>query len=111
MENMKILRSLRGGVNREVNCLTANLSRTISASQKQISDIDFLEREIGLESLPFALREIAEARRLYPHLSLIDLGKVFKPPLSKSAVYHRLRRIANLAQKIKNKRKEGVKCL
>jgi|Deesub1362A_J573_1020465.scaffolds.fasta_scaffold00847_6 hypothetical protein len=111
MENMKILRSLRGGVNREVNCLTANLSRTISASQKQIGDINFLEKEVGLESLPFALREIAEARKLYPHLSLVDLGKVFEPPLSKSAVYHRLRRIANLAQKIKSKRKEGVKCL
>jgi hypothetical protein len=111
MENMKILRSLRSGVNREVNCLTANLSRTALASQKQISDINFVEREVGLDNLPYALREIAEARKSYPHLSLVDLGKVFQPPLSKSAVYHRLRRIRSLAHKIKNIKKEGVGCL
>ncbi len=93
MENEAILRELRGNVNRLVNCDTANLNKTVEASREQLEVINRIEGGIGLGSLPAALRQIAEARLDHPLATVAELGEVMDPPLSKSATYHRLRRL------------------
>lgn len=101
-ENVRILREMRSSVNRLVNAETANLNKTIHAAMEQVEDILFLERTQGLEPLPPALRELARLRLEYPDLSLRELGEQMNPPLSKSAVNHRMRRLQSLARRLRN---------
>ncbi len=98
LENIRILREMRGSVNRSVNCETANLGRTVSASVEQIRDIEKIREEIGLDSLPPSLQEMAEVRLEYPDLSLRELGLKLDPPVGKSGVNHRLRRLKAIAE-------------
>lgn len=100
-ENFRILKGFRNKVNRLVNCETANLTKTVFASQEQISNIKFIERTLGLENLSPSLRQIALLRLSFPEATLKELGAMAIPPLSKSSVNHRLRRISALARKIK----------
>jgi DNA-binding protein WhiA len=93
MENEFIRKDLRNQVNRAVNCDTANLGRTVHAAQEQIAAIAQLSEDIGLQRLPTSLRDIAEARLEHPLVSVEELGALMDPPLTKSAAYHRLRRI------------------
>ncbi len=93
MENEAILRELRNNVNRLVNCDTANLNKTVDASREQIEVINRIQSGAGLEALPAALQQIAEARLDHPLASVTELGEGMDPPLSKSAAYHRLRRL------------------
>ena len=99
MENQRILKELRNSVNRRVNCETANIGKTVSASRKQISDILFLEEKGVLKTLPESLRKMAELRVQYPDVPLRELGDLAVPPIGKSGVNHRLRRLTDLAQK------------
>ena len=96
-EDVRILKSMRNDVNRLVNAETANLQKTADAALSQIEAIETLSETTGLENLPAALRELAELRLEYPEVSLRELGELADPPLSKSAVYHRVRRIEELA--------------
>lgn len=102
-ENVRIMKSMRNNVNRLVNCETANLSKTVNAAVRQIESIKLIEREIGLQRLPKNLREIAELRVKYPDVSLKELGEFLTPPIGKSGVNHRLRRIEKIASEINGK--------
>ncbi len=100
-EDVRIMRDMRNSVNRIVNCETANLNKTISASIRQIENIKLLERELGLDQLPDKLREVAVIRLQYPDLNLHEVGELLQGQVSKSGVNHRLRKIDELAEKIR----------
>ncbi|MBY0009610.1 DNA-binding protein WhiA [Paenibacillus typhae] len=100
-EDVRIMRDMRNSVNRIVNCETANLNKTISAAVRQIENIKLLQREVGLESLPDKLREVAEIRLAHPDINLKEVGEMLKGNVSKSGVNHRLRKIDELAEKVR----------
>lgn len=99
-EDVRVVKSMRNEVNRLVNAETANLVKTADASLAQLESIEVLSQTIGLDNLPPALRELARLRLENPDVSLRELGQLATPPLSKSAVYHRVRRIEELAQRV-----------
>lgn len=96
-EDVRIMKSMRNDVNRLVNAETANLQKTAEAALSQIEAIRLLDEVRGIENLPPALQELARLRLEHPDVSLRELGELADPPLSKSAVYHRVRRIEELA--------------
>ena len=106
LENVRILKEMRNSVNRKVNCETANLSKTVSAAIRQVEDIEWIRRTIGLDSLPENLRDIAELRLEYPDAALAELGELLEPPVGKSGVNHRLRRIREIAESLRNSKEE-----
>ncbi|MHB9004390.1 MAG: DNA-binding protein WhiA [Coriobacteriia bacterium] len=99
-EDVRVIKSMRNDVNRLVNAETANLERSAEASMGQIEAILLLQSATGLDNLPPALQELARLRLENPETSLRELGELADPPLSKSAVYHRVRRIEELAAEI-----------
>ncbi|RXZ78719.1 DNA-binding protein WhiA [Paenibacillaceae bacterium] len=101
-EDVRIMRDMRNSVNRIVNCETANLNKTIGAAVRQIDNIKLIDKEIGLVNLPDKLREVAEIRIKHPDLNLTEVGDMLKSKVSKSGVNHRLRKIDELAEKIRN---------
>ncbi len=103
LENVRILKEMRNSVNRQVNCETANISKTVNAAVKQIADIELIRDTDGLDSLPMPLREMALVRLEYPEAPLKDLGKYMDPPVGKSGINHRLRKIAALADAIRER--------
>ena len=98
-ENLRIVKDVRNQVNRRVNCEAANIMKTVTAATRQREDIFYIKEHGGLEQLPRTLREIAGARLEYPDLSLKELGELFDPPIGKSGVNHRLRKINEIANK------------
>ena len=102
LENVRILKEMRNSVNRKVNCETANISKTVTAAVKQLEDITFIKETSGLESLPEALKEIALLRLEYPEAPLKELGTYLDPPVGKSGVNHRLRKISQIAEEMRN---------
>jgi DNA-binding protein WhiA len=96
------MRDMRNSVNRIVNCETANLNKTIGAAVRQIENIKLLQKELGLDQLPDKLREVAEIRLMHPDMNLTEVGELLKGKVSKSGVNHRLRKIDELAEKIRN---------
>lgn len=108
LENIRILKGMRETVNRQVNCETANISKTTSAAARQVSDIRLIQRKMGLDSLPDSLREIAEARLSEPEASLKELGDLLDPPVGKSGVNHRLRKLRELADRLRDHEEDGV---
>ena len=103
-ENTRIVREMRGSVNRRVNCETSNLRKTVGAAVKQIGDIRYLEECGVLKTLPPAVREMAELRVRYPEASLTELGAMMQPSLGRSGVNHRLRAIKDAALAERNRR-------
>jgi len=101
-EDVRIMRDMRNSVNRIVNCETANLNKTIGAAVRQIDNIKLLQKEVGLENLPEKLREVAEIRLKYPEINLKELGDMLGGRVSKSGVNHRLRKLDELAEKIRS---------
>lgn len=101
-EDVRIMRDMRNSVNRIVNCETANLNKTIGAAVRQIENIKLLDQEIGLDNLPEKLREVAVIRLQYPDLNLKEVGEMLKGGVSKSGVNHRLRKIDEMAEKLRN---------
>ena len=101
LENIRIVKDLRNNVNRIVNCETANLNKVVSASVKQREAIEYIKKRAGLGYLSEQLQEIAEARIAYPELSLVELGKMLNPPVGKSGVNHRLKKICDIAEHLK----------
>ncbi len=94
----KVIKEVRNDINRRVNFETANLMKTASASAEQIEAIERIERERGLEWLPDHLASLARLRRDNPELSLAQLGQLTNPPLSRSGVNHRLKKIVELSK-------------
>ncbi|WP_017726320.1 DNA-binding protein WhiA [Halalkalibacterium ligniniphilum] len=102
-EDVRIMKDMRNSVNRLVNCETANLNKTVGAALRQVENIRFIDREIGLESLPTKLREIAELRLKHQDVTLKELGEMVQSgAVSKSGVNHRLRKLDELAEKIRS---------
>ena len=100
-EDIRIVRDMRNSVNRIVNCETANMNKVADAARKQIENIDYIERTVGLSKLPDKLQAVAQARKAHPEVSLKELGElVAGGPISKSGVNHRLRKINEFAQKL-----------
>lgn len=93
----KMEKDLRNGVNRRVNCETANLTKVVDAAQEQISAIRALEEQGVLENLPEKLRRSAELRMENPEATLQELADMLQPPVSKSAMNHRMRKLVQLA--------------
>lgn len=100
-EEIRIVREMRNAVNRAVNCETANVNKTVSASMRQIEHIAFLIEELGIEQLPLKLREVALIRLNHPDLNLQEIGDMMKEPISKSGVNHRLRKLEAWAQSLR----------
>lgn len=100
-ENMRILKEMRNSVNRKVNCETANINKTVSAAQKQIDEINAIMETADYKGLPDSLKEIAELRIEYPEASLTELGELCNPKVGKSGVNHRLRKLSEMATRIK----------
>ena len=101
LENLRILKEMRNSVNRRVNCETANIAKTVNAAARQVEDIEYLGEHYGFQNLPEPLREMAEIRLEYPDMPLKELGEHFDPPLGKSGVNHRLRKLSELTEKIR----------
>ncbi|MCI8835664.1 MAG: DNA-binding protein WhiA [Ruminococcus sp.] len=101
LENVRIFKEMRNTVNRKVNCETANINKTVSAAVKQMEDITYIRDTIGFEKLPEGLRETALARLSHPEATLKELGELLSPPIGKSGVNHRLRKLGELAEKVK----------
>jgi DNA-binding protein WhiA len=109
LENLRILKELRNTVNRRVNCETANINKTLDSSRKQQEDILLLKEKYGLENLPKGLQQIAQIRLEEPEASLKELGEMLEPPIGKSGVNHRLRKLSELADKLKSGKEEEKK--
>lgn len=99
-EDVRAMKDFRNGINRLVNCETANLSKTVEASMRQIYAIEKIDNTIGISSLPENLREIAYLRLSNEELSLAELGKLMIPEVSKAVVNQRLRRIEKISEKL-----------
>lgn len=106
MENIRILKEIRNSLNRQVNCETANINKTVSAAVKQMEDIRYIQETIGLEELPEGLREIARLRLEYTDATLKELGDMLSTPLGKSGVNHRLRKLSERAEELRGHREE-----
>lgn len=104
LENIRIMKEMRNNVNRLVNCETANLSKTVNAAVRQVESIKLIQSKIGLKRLPQNLREIAELRLEYPDESLKELGEMLTPPVGKSGVNHRLRKIEKIAEELRSEK-------
>ena len=102
LENLRILKEMRNSINRRVNCEAANIHKTVSAASRQINDIEYLRDHYGFSRLPAQLREMAEVRLENPDSSLKDLGQLLDPPVGKSGVNHRLRKISELAESVRS---------
>lgn len=101
LENVRILKEMRNSVNRQVNCETANISKTVNAAVKQLEDIEYIKQTAGIDSLPENLKEMALLRLEHPDATLGELGTYLDPPVGKSGVNHRLRKISAVADSLR----------
>lgn len=99
--NVKIYKDVRNKANRIANCDSANIERTLQASDKHIADIEYISKTIGLENLPADLINIAEVRMEYPEMSLRELGEALDKPVGRSGANHRLKKISEIADKLR----------
>lgn len=99
-ENARIYKDMRNQVNRLVNCDTANVGKTVLAGVRQEESIRLVVERLGLDNLPPPLRQVARLRLQNPEISLRELGEMAHPPLSKSCINHRLRKLERIAENI-----------
>ena len=102
LENLRIVKEMRNSINRRVNCEVANITKTVNAAAKQIEDITFIKDHYGFNKLQESLRQMAEVRLEHPDATLLELGTYLDPPVGKSGVNHRLRKLSELADKIRS---------
>ena len=101
LENVRIVKEMRNSVNRKVNCETANLNKTVSAAVRQAEDIRYIQEKIGLDKLPMDLEETARLRLEHTEASLKELGDMLSPKVGKSGVNHRLRKLSQIADDLR----------
>lgn len=102
-EDVRIVRDMRNSVNRLVNCETANLNKTITAAFRQVESIKLIDETIGIDQLPERLQNVAVARLKHQEASLNELSKLVEgEEISKSGVNHRLKKLDEIAEKIRN---------
>lgn len=106
LENLRIVKEMRNSINRRVNCETANITKTVNASSKQIADIMLIQDTVGLKGLPTGLRMTAEIRLEYPDATLKELGQYLNPPVGKSGINHRLRKLSEIAEGLRGYKEE-----
>ena len=106
LENVRILKEMRNAVNRKVNCETANINKTVSAAVKQVEDIRYIQQTIGLDKLSDGLKEMAILRLEHPDATLKELGEISDPPVGKSGVNHRLRKIGEIAEGVRKNKED-----
>lgn len=98
LENIRALRDLKNNLNRVINCETANMDKTIDASFKQIQAIKKIDEIVGIENIPENLQSVANLRLKYPSYSLKQIGESMKPPIGKSGISHRFKKIMDMAE-------------
>lgn len=101
-ENVRVKKEVSNRVNRQLNCDNSNINRAVTAAEAQIRDIRFIDSELGLDKLPKGLREMAFARANNPEMPLMELGEQMDPPLGKSGVSARLRKLSQIADKLRS---------
>ncbi len=101
LENLRIVKEMRNSINRRVNCEVANITKTVNAATKQIEDITYIKDHYGFDNLQTNLREMAEVRLENPEATLVELGRMLDPVVGKSGVNHRLRKLSDLADKLR----------
>lgn len=106
LENVRILKEMRNSINRQVNCETANINKTVMAATKQIDDIIYIKNTIGLSEVSEGLEEVATLRVEYPEASLKELGALLSPPIGKSGVNHRLRKLSIIADQLREQKED-----
>lgn len=100
-ESIRVMKEMRGSVNRQVNCETANLNKMIVSAVRQTEDICYIRDHGGFGTLPDPLREMAEVRLANPDVPLAELGKLLDPVIGKSGVNHRLRKLGSIAARMR----------
>lgn len=101
LENTRIMKEMRNSINRRVNCEAANITKTVNAATKQVEDILYIQKRLGFERLPDNLKQMAQLRLDYPDATLKELAELSDPPVGKSGVNHRLRKLSELAERLK----------
>lgn len=101
-EKILTSREIKGDINRSLNFLTANAKRTGESNAKQIECINLIKDKLGLDNLPEELKQIAQLRLENEELSLSEIGELFNPPLTKSMVYNRIKKLMNIAEELRN---------
>lgn len=100
MQDIKMRKEIKNHANRINNCDQANIDKAITAASKHIANIQKIDENMGIDSLPEKLRVVAYARMENPYVSLVELGEMMEPPLSKSGVNKRLSKIADIANEL-----------
>lgn len=100
LQNLLIEKDCRNNANRQSNCITANIGKSINAAEKQLADIDYVVSKKGWEYFSDQLKDVAHARRQNPSANLSELALMCDGELTKSGVAHRLRKIAQIAKKL-----------
>lgn len=103
LENVRIIKEMRNSANRQFNCDAANINKMVQAATRQLEDIRLIQESVGLDNIPQPLQQMALVRLEYPDVSLQELGNYLDPPVGKSGVNHRLRKLAALADEIREK--------
>uniref|UniRef100_A0A7C5Y7C9 Probable cell division protein WhiA n=2 Tax=Fervidobacterium nodosum TaxID=2424 RepID=A0A7C5Y7C9_9BACT len=108
-EKILTSREIKSDINRSLNFLTANAKRTGESNAKQIECINIIKEKMGFDNLPEDLREIAQLRLENEDLSLTEIGELLNPPLTKSMVYNRIRKLMNIAKELENEYEDSNK--
>ena len=107
LTDVKLFKEMRNNINRGMNCLNANIDKSIKAAEKQIADIELIDEKLGLENLPKNLHDIAVLRCENPEFNLGELGAALVPPISRSGANHRLQKLAAIAHELRTKGSAG----
>lgn len=106
LENVRIIKDMRNSANRQYNCDAANINKMVRAAARQLEDIRYIDQHLGFENLSDQLREMAAVRLEHPDVSLQEVGAYLDPPVGKSGVNHRLRKLGEIAQELRERQEE-----
>ena len=108
LENVRVEKDVKNHIQRRVNCEAANISKIVGASVRQTEAIRFLAEQGVLGTLPEELKEMAGLRMEYPDMGLKELGALTDPPISKSGVNHRLKKIIQFSEELKERKERNA---
>jgi DNA-binding protein WhiA len=100
MLDIKIYKDLRNNANRRANCEMANIGKTVAASDIQMRAIEAIIENGKADELPDELRQTLDLRAAFPNATLNELAAMHTPPITKSGVNHRLKRLIDFSQRI-----------